>query len=104
MQNKPNLRKARMNVTSLITVVYENISNWTLGENEPKTNPIKANLYSCRRAPAGWILPNWRPVEQGEVGYGRTNARGKYPEAHLPNNLQTEVESSALTASFQQLR
>jgi hypothetical protein len=25
---------------------YENISNWTLGENEPKTNPIKANSYT----------------------------------------------------------
>jgi len=32
-----------MNVTSLITVEYENKSNWTLGENEPNTNPIKAN-------------------------------------------------------------
>ncbi|MBA7665919.1 hypothetical protein ES703_73994 [subsurface metagenome] len=32
-----------MNVTSLITVDYENKSNWTLGENKPKTNPIKPN-------------------------------------------------------------
>ncbi|GAH66262.1 unnamed protein product, partial [marine sediment metagenome] len=32
-----------MNVTSLITVDYENIANWTLGENKPNTNPIKAN-------------------------------------------------------------
>ncbi len=22
-------------------MAYENIANWTLGENEPKTNPIK---------------------------------------------------------------
>jgi len=41
MQNKPNLPKAQMNLTSLITVVYENKSNWTLGENKPNTNPIR---------------------------------------------------------------
>jgi hypothetical protein len=41
MQNKPNLPKAQMNVTSLITVDYENKSNWTLGENKPNTNPIQ---------------------------------------------------------------
>ncbi len=44
MQNEPNFQKSQMNVTSLITVDYENNSNWTLGENEPKTNPIKPNL------------------------------------------------------------
>jgi hypothetical protein len=31
-----------MNVTSLITVDYENKSNWTLGENKPNSKPIKA--------------------------------------------------------------
>ncbi len=35
MQNKPNFWKSQMNVTSLITVDYENIANWTLGENKP---------------------------------------------------------------------
>ncbi len=51
MQNKPNLLDAQMNVTSLITVDYENKSNWKLGENKanqsqykPNSNPIKPNL------------------------------------------------------------
>ena len=39
----------QVNVTSLITVAYENKSNWTLGENEPNTNPIKPNLVRRRR-------------------------------------------------------
>ena len=41
MQNKPNLPKAQMNLTSLITVDYENKSNWKLGENKPNTKPIQ---------------------------------------------------------------
>ncbi len=44
MQNKAKFRKSQMNVNPVITREYRNISNWTLGENEPKTNPIKANF------------------------------------------------------------
>jgi len=43
MQNKPNLLDALMNATSLITVDYENIANWKLGENKPNSKPIKPN-------------------------------------------------------------
>jgi hypothetical protein len=32
-----------MNVNKVLTKDYENKPNWTPGENEPKTNPIKAN-------------------------------------------------------------
>jgi hypothetical protein len=42
MQNEPNFPDAQMNVNKVITKDYENKPNWTLGENEPKTKPIKA--------------------------------------------------------------
>jgi hypothetical protein len=35
MQNKANFKICKMNVTSFITNKYENISDWTLGENKP---------------------------------------------------------------------
>ncbi len=41
MQNKPNFRKDKMNVSSILTKDYENIANWTLVENKPNSNPIK---------------------------------------------------------------
>jgi len=44
MQNKPNFQKSQMNVTSLVAMDYENIANWTLGENKPNSKPIKPNL------------------------------------------------------------
>ena len=46
MQNKANFRKSQMNINLYNTMDYENKSNWTFGENEPKTNPIKANVGS----------------------------------------------------------
>ncbi len=51
MQNKPNFRKAKMNVNSLITMDYENKFNWTIGQNKPNSNPIKPNLVRRRRIP-----------------------------------------------------
>ena len=36
--------KSQMNVNPYNTTDYENKSNWTLGENKPKTNPNKPNL------------------------------------------------------------
>ena len=42
-QNEPKFKKAEMNVTAALTKGYENKSNWAICENEPKTNPIKAN-------------------------------------------------------------
>ncbi|MBW8039894.1 MAG: hypothetical protein FVQ85_07850 [Planctomycetes bacterium] len=41
-----------MNITKVLTRDYGNNSNWTLGENEPKTNPIKPN--SC--PPSVWRI------------------------------------------------
>ena len=43
MQNEPNFRKSQMNVTTILTKDYEKKSNWTLGENEPNTNPNEPN-------------------------------------------------------------
>jgi len=44
MQNKPNLPDAQMNVSIFSTMAYENKTNWTLGQNKPNSNPIKANF------------------------------------------------------------
>ena len=45
MQNKANFQKSQMNVSIFPQEAYENKSNWTLGENKPNSNPIKANLH-----------------------------------------------------------
>jgi len=44
MQNKPNFKIGKMNVTYLIKVDYENIANSKLRQNKPNTNPIKPNF------------------------------------------------------------
>ncbi len=44
MQNKPNFKDAQMNVNSLVTIEYENISDWTLGQSKPNSNPIQTQF------------------------------------------------------------
>jgi hypothetical protein len=43
MQNKPNFRKAKMNVSCVYTKDYENRTLGERGKNKPNSNPIKAN-------------------------------------------------------------
>ncbi len=47
MQNKANLLDTQIKVTSVLTKDYENIANWKLGENKPKTNPIQSQLVAA---------------------------------------------------------
>jgi len=78
MQNEPNLPKAKMNVNKVLTRDYENIANWTLGENEPKrtqSKPIcrmlKMNvttfLTKAYENKLNWVLfenePNTKPIQ-----------------------------------------
>ena len=48
LQNEPNFRKSQMSVSYMITKVYVQMNTWSSGENEPKTNPIKANSNSIQ--------------------------------------------------------
>jgi hypothetical protein len=57
MQNKPNLPDAQMNVSIFSKMDYENISDWTLGENKPNSKPIQTQFkpnqtqFQCQSNP-----------------------------------------------------
>ena len=54
-QSKPISEKAKMNVTSIITKAYENISNWAICENEPNQSRSEAEI------PTGELLGILKP-------------------------------------------
>ena len=39
MQNEPNFRKSQMYINKVLTKDYEEMDTWSIGKNEPKTNP-----------------------------------------------------------------
>jgi len=39
LQNEPKSRKVKLNVTIILTRKYDKLDTWSIGKNEPKTNP-----------------------------------------------------------------
>ena len=73
MQNKPNFLDAQMNVTSLITVEYENIANSKLGENKPNTNPIKPNFRKAEMNVTSFITKEYENERLSRRGENKPN-------------------------------
>ena len=51
MQNKPNFLDGQMDASANITEYYENISDPTLGENKPNSNPIQSQTNPISEKP-----------------------------------------------------
>ncbi len=74
MQNKPNFRKAKMFVKSYITKDYENISNWTLGQNKPNSNPIKTNFRKAQMNVNLTLTKDYRKKDDFAVRKNKPNS------------------------------
>jgi len=62
-----------MNVKSYNTTDYENKSNWTLGENKPNSNPIKANLRKAKMNINSFITKDYRKKDDFVVRINKPN-------------------------------
>jgi len=81
MQNKPNLLDAQMNVSSILTTDYENKSNWTLGENKPNSNPIKANFQKAQMNANSLITTDYRKYDDFAVQKNKPNSNPIKPNS-----------------------
>ncbi len=62
-----------MNVNSLITINYENISNWTIGQNKPNSNPIKPNLQKAKMNVNLYVIEDYRKNDDFVVRINKPN-------------------------------
>ncbi len=93
MQNKPNLLDTQMNVNPYNTTDYENIANWTLGENKPNSKPI------CQRAKLMQSVYLQRIMKKNAAkGYEETKPKQTQNKANLLN-AQINV-SLAITRNY----
>jgi len=73
MQNKPNFRKAQMNVTSLITMNYKK-TNLALSEVEwANSNPIKPNLKRAQMNITSLITKDYIKKDDFSVRINKPN-------------------------------
>jgi len=53
-----------MSANIFITKDYENLSNWTLGENKPNSNPIKPNFQKAKMNVNLTLTKDYRKKDQ----------------------------------------
>ena len=75
MQNKPNFRKAKMSANAFSQMDYENIANWTLGQNKPNSNPIKPNLRKAKMNVNLTLTKDYRKNDDFTVRINKPNFR-----------------------------
>jgi len=61
MQNKPNLLNAQMNVSSAITMNYEQLTMNYANKNKANSKPIKPNLVRHSLGEGGTNPIHWMP-------------------------------------------
>jgi len=74
MQNKPNFQKSQMNVSISLQTAYENISDWTLGQNKPNSNPIKPNSQKAQMNINSLITKDYRKKDDFAVRKNKPNS------------------------------
>ena len=63
-----------MNVNPVITREYENKRNWTLGQNKPNSNPIKANFKRAKMDVKSLITKDYRKKDDFAVRKNKANS------------------------------
>ncbi len=74
MQNKPNFQKGQMNANPYNTKDYERKRDWTLGENKPNSNPIKANLKRAKMNINLTLTKDYRKKDDFAVQKNKANS------------------------------
>ncbi len=96
LQNEPNFRKGQVSVTALLRRKYDKMDTWSIGKNEPKTNPNEPNSKKVKMNVSRVLtmdyenIPNWaicenepnskpiyRSVAPAEAGFHRSVAPGE---------------------------
>ncbi len=62
-----------MNVSLILSTNYENIANWTLGENKPNSNPIKPNFQKAKMNINSIITKDYRKKDDFAVRKNKPN-------------------------------
>jgi len=63
-----------MNVNPYNTTDYENIANWTLGQNKPNSNPIKPNFRNDKMNVNSLITKDYRKKDDFAVQKNKPNS------------------------------
>ncbi|MFH1883547.1 MAG: hypothetical protein ABIL62_12660 [Planctomycetota bacterium] len=64
-----------MDVKSYNKMAYENITNWTIGQNKPNSNPIKPNFKKAKMNVNLTLTKDYRKKDDFAVRINKPNFR-----------------------------
>jgi hypothetical protein len=96
MQNEPNFPESQMNVNKVIKKNYGNKSNWTLGENEPKTNPNEPKFKKAEMNVTSYITKAYENKQpfRAPKKQSQTSKRQKPMQTSLPQRIMKKTAIS----------
>ncbi len=86
MQNKPNFQKSQMNLKFCKQMDYVNKRDWTIGQNKPNSNPIKANFQKAKMNVNLYVIEDYRKKDDFAVRKNKPNFRNAQNERKLNFN------------------
>jgi len=101
MQNKPNFRKAKMNVSSIITMNYKNFIPLAGYKNKPNSNPIKPNSRKAKMNVNSLITKDYRKNIAFAVRINKPNSNPISSKAKMSANAfsQKDYENESPSGS-----
>ncbi len=75
-----------MDVNIYYTEIYENISDWTLGESKPNSNPIKPNFKKAQMNVNLYVIEDYRKKDDFLVRINKPNFQNAKNERKLNFN------------------
>jgi len=76
-----------MNINPYNSTVYENKSNWTLGENKPNSNPNKPNFQKAKMNISSLITKDYRKKDDFAVQKNKPNSKPISSKAKMNANV-----------------
>ena len=83
MQNKPNFRKAKMNLSYLYTKEYQIFIPLAGKKNKPNSNPIKANFQRAKMNAKDFITKDYIKKDDFVVRINKPNFQNAKNERKL---------------------
>ena len=84
-----------MKVNTYYTKVYENISDWTIGENKPNSNPIKPNCQKAEMNVNSLITKDYRKKDDFAVRKNKPNTK-----PIKPNLLDAQMNVTSFLTKY----
>jgi hypothetical protein len=94
MQNKPNFRKAKMNINTYYTKAYNNKTAFRRVKNKPNSNPIKPNFQNAKMNISSLITKDYRKKDDFIVRINKPNFQNGKNERKLNFNKGLQKKRS----------